>query len=161
MPIVSIHRFRSTIMTTDHQTPSATSSPDEPSFIRRRPVRIIIYAGLGVFLLMAVIWPLIAQLRDPDFQRHVEQHRVMVGMTKDHVLKSWGGPQTINTSFTNDGVRREEWIFEDWDSPSVVRHRYLYFEEGVLIGGWFEGSGERTPMTTPADSPHPKLKLKP
>lgn len=161
MPIVSIHRFRSTIMTTDHQTPSAASSPDEPSFIRRRPVRIIIYAGLGVFLLMAVIWPLIAQLRDPDFQRHVEQHRVMVGMTKDQVLKSWGGPQTINTSFTNDGVRREEWIFEDWDSPSVVRHRYLYFEEGVLIGGWFEGSGERTPMTTPADSPHPKLKLKP
>jgi hypothetical protein len=148
-------------MTTDHQTPSAASSPDEPSFIRRRPVRIIIYAGLGVFLLMAVIWPLIAQLRDPDFQRHVEQHRVMVGMTKDQVLKSWGGPQTINTSFTNDGVRREEWIFEDWDSPSVVRHRYLYFEEGVLIGGWFEGSGERTPMTTPADSPHPKLKLKP
>lgn len=148
-------------MTTDHQTPSAASSPDEPSFIRRRPVRMIIYAGLGVFLLMAVIWPLIAQLRDPDFQRHVEQHRVMVGMTKDQVLKSWGGPQTINTSFTNDGVRREEWIFEDWDSPSVVRHRYLYFEEGVLIGGWFEGSGERTPMTTPADSPHPKLKLKP
>jgi hypothetical protein len=161
VPIVSIHRFRSTIMTTDYQTPSAATSPDEPSFIRRRPVRMIIYAGLGVFLLMAVIWPLIAQLRDPDFQRHVEQHRVMVGMTKDQVLKSWGGPQTINTSFTNDGVRREEWIFEDWDSPSVVRHRYLYFEEGVLIGGWFEGSGERTPMTTPADSPHPKLKLKP
>lgn len=161
MPIVSIHRFRSKIMTTDPQTPPAASLPDEPSFIRRRPVRIIIYTGLGLFALMAVIWPLIAQLRDPDFQQHVQQHRVIVGMTKDHVLKSWGGPQTINTSFTNDGLRREEWIFEDWESPSVVRHRYLYFEEGVLIGGWFEGSGERTPMTTPADSPHPKLKLKP
>lgn len=148
-------------MTTDPQPSSAASSPAEPSFIRRRPVRIIIYAGLGLFALMAVIWPLIAQLRDPDFQQHVDQHRVMVGMTKDHVLKSWGGPQTINTSFTNDGLRREEWIFEDWESPSVVRHRYLYFEEGVLIGGWFEGSGERNPMTTPAESPHPKLKLNP
>jgi hypothetical protein len=148
-------------MTTDLQTPSAASSTDEPSFIRRRPVRIIIYTGLGLFVLMAIIWPLIAQLRDPDFQRHVEQHRVIVGMTKDHVLKSWGGPQTINTSFTDEGVRREEWIFEDWESPSVVRHRYLYFEEGVLIGGWFEGSGERVPMATPADSPHPKLQPKP
>lgn len=148
-------------MTTDPQPPSSALSPDEPSFIRRRPVRIIIYAGLGLFALMTVIWPLIAQLRDPDFQQHVEQHRVIVGMTKEHVLKSWGGPQTINTSFTNDGLRREEWIFEDWESPSVVRHRYLYFEEGVLIGGWFEGSGERTPLTAPADSPHPKLKLKP
>lgn len=148
-------------MTTDLQTPPATSLPEEPSFIRRRPVRIIIYAGLGIFVLMAIIWPLITQLRDPDFQQHVEQHRVMVGMTKDQVLKSWGGPQTINTTFTNDGLRREEWIFEDWDSPSVVRHRYLYFEEGVLVGGWFEGSGERIPMTAPADSPHPKLRLKP
>ncbi len=148
-------------MTTQSQPPSAASTPDEPPFIRRRPVRIIIYSGLGLFALMAVIWPQIAQFRDPDFQRHVEQHRVIVGMTKDHVLKSWGGPQTINTSFTNDGLRREEWIFEDWESPSVVRHRYLYFEEGVLIGGWFEGSGERTPMTTPADSPHPKLRLTP
>ena len=161
MSIVSIRPFRSNTMITDLQPPSAASSPDESSFIRRRPVRIIIYAGLGLFALMAIIWPLIAQLRDPDFQQHVEQHRVIVGMTKDQVLKSWGGPQTINTSFTHDGLRREEWIFEDWESPSVVRHRYLYFEEGVLIGGWFEGSGERNPMSAPADSPHPKLKLKP
>ena len=95
-------------MTTDPQPPSAAASPDEPSFIRRRPVRIIIYAGLGLFALWAVIWPLMAQLRDPDFQQHVEQHRVMAGMTKEQVLKSWGGPQTINTSFTNDGLQREE-----------------------------------------------------
>ena len=141
----------------DPQPPSPELAPEEPSFIRRRPVRIIIYAGLGLFALMAVIWPLIAQLRDPDFQQHIEQHRVMVGMTKEQVLKSWGGPQTINTSFTNDGMRREEWIFEDWESPSVVRHRYLYFEEGILIGGWYEGSGSRTQPEFPAGSPHPKI----
>ena len=130
---------------------------EEPSFIRRRPVRIIIYSGLAVFFLLMVVWPLITQLRDPDFKKHIEQHRVMVGMSKQQVLQAWGGPQTINTSFTKDGLRREEWIFEDWESAAVVKHRYLYFEEGVLIGGWYEGSGERRIAEVPAEKPHPKL----
>ena len=60
----------------------------------------------------------------------------MVGMSKEQVLQAWGGPQTINTTFTKEGIRREEWIFEDWESTAVVKHRYLYFEEGTLIGGW-------------------------
>ena len=81
----------------------------------------------------------------------------MAGMSKDQVLKAWGGPQTINTSFTKEGLRREEWIFEDWISTAEVKHRYLYFEEGLLIGGWYEGSGERKPTDLPADSPHPKI----
>ena len=142
-------------MTTEPQ--SIESTAEEPPFIRRRPVRIIIYAGLGVFFLLMVLWPLIVHLRDPDFQKHIEQHRVMVGMTKDQVLKSWRGPQTINTSFTKEGLRREEWIFEDWESTAIVRHRYLYFEEGILIGGWYEGSSERHFPDFPAEKPHPKL----
>lgn len=133
------------------------SQPDEPSFIRRRPVRIIIYVGLVLFALMAVLWPMITQLRDPDFRQHIEQHRVMVGMSKEQVLQSWGGPQTINTTFTKDGIRQEEWIFEDWESAAVVRHRYLYFEEGILIGGWYEGSRERHASNFPSEKPHPKL----
>lgn len=146
-----------TDMTTDLQPSSSESQPDETSFIRRRPVRIIIYAGLMLFILMAVIWPMIVQLGDPDFQQHITQHRVMVGMTKEQVLQSWGGPQTINTTFTKDGVRQEEWIFEDWESSAVVRHRYLYFEEGILIGGWYEGSRERNSRDFPAEKPHPKI----
>lgn len=130
---------------------------DEPSFIRRRPVRMIIYAGLGLFVCMALIWPMIAQFRDPDFQKHIEQHRVMVGMSKEQVLQSWGGPQTINTTFTKDGIRQEEWIFEDWETTAIVRHRYLYFEEGILKGGWYEGSSERRVRDLPAGKPHPKL----
>jgi len=130
---------------------------DESSFIRRRPVRMIIYAGLGLFVFMAVIWPLIAQFRDPDFQKHIEQHRVMVGMSKEQVLQSWGGPQTINTTFTKDGIRQEEWIFEDWETTAIVRHRYLYFEEGILKGGWYEGSSERHVRDLPAGKPHPKF----
>ncbi|UVT17273.1 MAG: hypothetical protein H8K04_06940 [Nitrospira sp.] len=144
-------------MTTDLQPALPESQPEEPSFIRRRPVRIIIYAGLTLFVLMAVIWPLIVQLGDPDFQKHIEQHRVMVGMSKEQVLQSWGGPQTINTTFTKDGIRQEEWIFEDWESAAVVRHRYLYFEEGILIGGWYEGSGERRSRDFPTEKPHPKI----
>src|SRR5215831_3932369 len=98
------------IMTTDLQQAPPQSQPEEPSFIRRRPVRIIIYAGLALFVLMMVVWPMVVQLDDPDFQKHIEQHRVMVGMTKEQVLKSWGGPQTINTTFTKEGIRQEEWI---------------------------------------------------
>ena len=81
----------------------------------------------------------------------------MVGMSKEQVLEAWGGPQTINTTFTKEGIRREEWIFEDWENSAVVKHRYLYFEEGNLIGGWFQGSDERLPLQSPS-SPHtPKL----
>src|SRR6185312_14212020 len=138
-------------MTTDLHPALPESQPEEPSFIRRRPVRIIIYAGLALFFLMAVVWPMIVQLGDPDFQKHIEQHRVMVGMTKEQVLQSWGGPQTINTTFTKDGIRQEEWIFEDWESSAIVKHRYLYFEEGMLIGGWFQGSGERLPTQSPSN----------
>ena len=151
-----------------HVMPHATVAPhdsmnaaptdlEEPTpFIRRRPVRLIIYAGLGLFVLIMVIWPLIAQLKDPDYRKHIEEHRVMVGMSKEQVLEAWGGPQTINTTFTKEGIRREEWIFEDWESAAVVKHRYLYFEEGNLIGGWFQGSGERLPTQSPSNPHAPK-----
>lgn len=100
---------------------------------------------------------MVVHFSDPDFQKHIEQRRVMVGMSKEQVLQAWGGPQTINTSFTKEGLRREEWIFEDWESTSIVKHRYLYFEEGILQGGWYEGAGSRTQPQFPADSPHPKI----
>jgi hypothetical protein len=130
---------------------------EEPSFIRQRHVRITIYIWMALFVLLMFAWPAITHLRDPDFQKHIEQHRVMAGMSKEQVLKAWGGPQTINTSFTGDGLRREEWIFEDWESAAVVKHRYLYFEEGILVGGWYEGSGVRRLPDFPVDKPHPKL----
>lgn len=144
-------------MISDPPTTQLDVPPEDVPFIRRRPVRIIIYVGLGLFAMMMVIWPMIAQFLDPDFHQHIEQHRVMVGMTKEQVLKSWGGPQTINTTFTKDGIRQEEWIFEDWENAATVRHRYLYFEEGTLVGGWYEGSRERNVRDFPAEKPHPKF----
>ena len=141
---------------TSAPTNPATSTEEPISFLRLRPVRLAIYAGLILFLLLMVIWPLVTQLRDPNFQKHIAEHRVMVGMSKEQVLQAWGGPQTINTTFTKDGIRQEEWIFEDWESTSVVKHRYLYFEEGTLIGGWFQGSGERLPTQAPSNPHNPK-----
>ncbi len=82
-------------------------------------------------------WRYIPILLDPTFEKHIESKRVMVGMSKDQVLKAWGSPYTINVTYTKDGIRREEWIFEDWKDASNVKHRYLYFEEGVLVGGWY------------------------
>lgn len=131
------------------------STDSDKSFLRQKPVRITIYTGLAIFAILMIIWPLIVQMRDPSFEKHIAEHRVMVGMSKQQVLQAWGGPQTINTTFTDDGIRREEWIFEDWESPSVVKHRYLYFEEATLVGGWFQGSGERLPAQTPPN-PHKK-----
>ncbi|MCP9456090.1 MAG: hypothetical protein NNA18_08310 [Nitrospira sp.] len=117
---------------------------------------MIIYTGLGLFTLMAVVWPMVTHLLDPDFTRHIAEHRVMVGMTKEQVLEAWGGPQTIHTSFTKDGIRLEEWIFEDWVDAATVHHRYLYFEEGILVGGWYQGSRDRSTQNFPASKPKPK-----
>ncbi len=144
-------------MTSPESSPVTSPVEQEPiSFIRRKPVRMIIYAGLIAFAVLMVIVPLVAKLRDPNFEKHIAEHRVMVGMSKEQVLHSWGGPQTINTSFTKDGIRQEEWIFEDWESAAIVKHRYLYFEEGTLIGGWFQGSGERLPTQSPSNPHNPK-----
>ncbi|MGH7183731.1 MAG: hypothetical protein ACREJN_17385 [Nitrospiraceae bacterium] len=145
-----------TVVTHESMTAAPTDLEESIPFIRRRPVRLIIYTGLGLFVLIMVIWPLIAQINDPNFQKHIAEHRVMVGMSKEQVLEAWGGPQTINTTFTKEGIRREEWIFEEWENAAVVKHRYLYFEEGNLIGGWFQGSGERLPVQSPSNPHIPK-----
>ena len=136
--------------------PAPAIDHESVSFIRRKPVRLTIYAGLALFAVFMIVLPLVAKLRDPSFEKHIADHRVMVGMSKEQVLQSWGGPQTIHTSFTKDGIRQEEWIFEDWESTAVVKHRYLYFEEGTLIGGWFQGSGERLPAQGPSNPHQPK-----
>ncbi len=142
-------------MTTPESGQATASVDQEPvPFILRKSVRLTIYAGLALFVAFVIIVPLVAKFRDQSFEKHIAEHRVMVGMSKEQVLQSWGGPQTINTNFTKDGIRQEEWIFEDWESAAIVKHRYLYFEEGTLIGGWFQGSGERLPAASPPPNPH-------
>ena len=117
----------------------STHATNEPTpWILRRPVRLSIYAFLVLFLLLMLGWAFIPRWLDPTFEKHLAHKEVMVGMTRKQVLEAWGSPYTINVSHTKDGIRREEWIYEDWKSSSMadVKHRYLYFEEGVLVGGW-------------------------
>jgi hypothetical protein len=88
-------------------------------------------------LLLMLGWRFLPGLLDPTFEKHIQNKQVMVGMSRQQVLKAWGSPYTINVSYTKDGIRREEWIYEDWKDPATVKHRYLYFEEDVLVGGWY------------------------
>lgn len=106
-------------------------------FLCRKPVRITIYACFAVLFAVMLAWRFLPGLLDPTFEKHIQNKQVMVGMTKDQVLKAWGSPYTINVSHTKDGTRHEEWIYEDWKDSSTIKHRYLYFEEGILISGWY------------------------
>lgn len=126
-------------------TSAATNSAESTSFIRQRPVRIIIYTGLALFFAVVLAASFVPQWLDPTFEKHIQEHRVLLGMTREQVLEAWGSPNTMNVTHTKDGLRREEWIFEDWVSTADIKHRYLYFEEGKLIGGWFKGSDVRMP----------------
>ncbi|MBX3235026.1 MAG: hypothetical protein KF814_02645 [Nitrospiraceae bacterium] len=135
---------------------TAPAGKQETPFLFQRPVRLIINTFLGLFLVSLIAFRFVPGWLDPDFSKHIESHRVMVGMTREQVLEAWGGPNTMNVSHTSEGLRREEWIFEDWESSSVVKHRYLYFEEGKLIGGHFSGSDVRIPMKTEPAAEKPK-----
>jgi len=118
--------------------PPADPVPSEPTpLMCRKPVRAAIYTGLAVLFLLMLAWRFLPGLLDPTFEKHIQNKQVIVGMTKEQVLKAWGSPYTINVSHTKEGLRREEWIYEDWKDAATVKHRYLYFEEGILISGWY------------------------
>ena len=139
----------------DQASPNAASA--DTSFIRQKPVRIAIYTFFVLFLLSLLAFRFLPRLLDPTFEKHIARGEVMVGMTRQQVLEAWGSPYTINVTYTKDGIRREEWIFEDWISSSEVKHRYLYFEEDTLEGGWYYGSRERPRLKdTPPPAPTAK-----
>ena len=116
---------------------SIPKTPTTPiPWICRRPVRISLYLLLGSFVIWMLAWGIVPRLLDPTGEQHVQDKEVMVGMTREQVMKAWGGPYQMNVSYTEKGIRREEWVYEDWIDTSTIKHRYLYFEEGKLLGGW-------------------------
>lgn len=119
------------------EAPPAPLSREQKAWILRPAVRATIYSFLVLFLAGTIAWGLVPRLLDPDFQDHIKRGEVMVGMTREQVMQAWGSPYQTNVTHTNEGVRREEWVYEDWKSTSEVQHRYLYFEEGILVGGWY------------------------
>ena len=133
------------------ESPPTSVAPDTPrdsalqndgpqdqsvSFPRRRSVRITLYVLLGAFAVFMLAWGFLPGLLDPTFERHIEDKDVIVGMTREQAIQAWGSPYQMNVTYTDRGVRREEWVYEDWIDAGSVKHRYLYFEEGVLVGGW-------------------------
>lgn len=138
----------SSAISADPSAPAATPSESKP-FLCRRPVRLTIYALFALLFIAMIAWRYVPGLLDPTFEKHIAQKRVVVGMTRQQVMEAWGGPYSMNVSYTKDGLRREEWIYEDWVSSSDVRHRYLYFEEGLLVGGWYYSDPTKQSPTTP------------
>ena len=102
----------------------------------RRPIRLTLYAFLGAFAVFMLAWGFVPGFLDPTFERHVQDKDVIVGMTREQAIQAWGSPYQMNVTYTDRGIRREEWVYEDWIDAGSVKHRYLYFEEGVLVGGW-------------------------
>jgi len=120
---------------TEYQSHQASPSLITP-WICRRPVRLTIYGFLAAFVLWMLGWGVVPRLLDPNFEQHIQDKSVMAGMSREQVMDAWGSPYQMNVSYTEKGIRREEWIYEDWLDSSTIKHRYLYFEEGKLIGGW-------------------------
>jgi hypothetical protein len=108
-----------------------------PPYLRRRPVRIALYAILVATFLGMLTWKILPSFKYTSIETAVGQKRVVVGMSREQVLKSWGSPYKIDVTYTDSGIRRELWVFEDWIDSSTVKHRYLYFEEDTLVGGWY------------------------
>lgn len=105
-------------------------------FLCRRPVRFALYAVVVAILLGMVTWRVLPSYQYASLDDATSQKRVVVGMTREQVLKSWGSPYKMDVTYTDAGVRREQWVFEDWVDSGTVTHRYLYFEENILVGGW-------------------------
>jgi hypothetical protein len=118
--------------TMTHETPEV---PPPPPYLCRRPVRLILYAVLGVMLLGMVTWRFLPYYQYASLDEAIAKKRVVVGMSREQVLKSWGSPYKIDVTYTDSGIRRELWVFEDWIDSATVKHRYLYFEENALVGG--------------------------
>ncbi|WP_342348328.1 hypothetical protein [uncultured Nitrospira sp.] len=135
-PSLSEERSNSRQEAEDLSQPTSSESQITP-WICRRPVRLTIYGFLVAFALWMLWWGVVPRLLDPTFEQHLQDKSVMAGMSREQVMDAWGSPYQMNVSYTEKGIRREEWVYEDWIDSSTIKHRYLYFEEGKLIGGWY------------------------
>ncbi len=64
---------------------------------------------------------------DPEIWAAIEAWQLLIGMTKEQVVMSWGTPTQINTTLT-EAVKQEQWIYND-----KLDEVYLCFENGILI----------------------------
>lgn len=121
----------------DTMTRETPAAPPPSPYLRRRSVRLTLYVVLGAMLLGMLTWRFLPFYQYTSLDEAIAKKRVVVGMSREQVLKSWGSPYKIDVTYTDSGIRRELWVFEDWIDSSTVKHRYLYFEENALVGGWY------------------------
>lgn len=58
----------------------------------------------------------------------IGNREVIVGMTADEVIQSWGSPDKINKTVTSSGLD-EQWIYR---RKGVGNDQYVYLENGVV-----------------------------
>lgn len=67
-----------------------------------------------------------------EYEKAIQQHKIMIGMTKEQVIRAWGKPNDINRTVFKDlwGVEHvhEQWIYGIFPYSET----YLYFEDGIL-----------------------------
>ncbi|MGD9858851.1 MAG: hypothetical protein AB7S90_02195 [Marinobacterium sp.] len=57
----------------------------------------------------------------------IRRKQVRIGMTADHVIKSWGRPNKVNRSVYETGVH-EQWVYR----RGAYDAQYVYFENGIV-----------------------------
>ena len=116
-------------MGTEQSFPNTSPSPPTP-WICRRPVRLTIYGLLAAFVLWMLGWGILPRVLDPSFEQHIHDKSVMAGMSREQVMDAWGSPYQMNVSYTEKGIRREEWVYEDWLDTSTIKHGICTLKKG-------------------------------
>lgn len=78
----------------------------------------------------------------------IEAHELIIGMTDEQVLRSWGSPQKVNQTVTKRG-NHDQWCY------GTRERDFLYFDNGVL-STMQVSNGNHRPRATPAPTPVPK-----
>lgn len=65
----------------------------------------------------------LAEKYGKDNAELILNRKVKIGMTEEMCLLSWGTPNTVNSTITNN-IKYEQWVYSD--------SSYLYFENGIL-----------------------------
>lgn len=69
-----------------------------------------------------------------ELENIMKEKKIIIGMTANQVLLSWGHPYDKNSSVGSYG-RHEQWIYK----VSGFKYDYLYFENGILTSYQLSG----------------------